>query len=70
MNDNQYDTDEQIVARNEHLNFKPAKTVWTTNVAVAPPITISFGNGGVLYVEGGALKWHGASGTITTLATG
>lgn len=24
--------------------------------------------GGVLYAEGGALKWYGSSGTITTLA--
>lgn len=68
MNDNQSDTDEQIVARNAHLNKLVPKTIWTTNIANIQPITISFGNQGYLYVEGGSLKWHGSSGTITTLA--
>lgn len=36
------------------------------NVVVAPSTTPA--GGGILYVEGGALKWKGSSGTVTTVA--
>jgi hypothetical protein len=36
------------------------------NAAVAP--TVSPAGGGVLYVEDGALKYRGSSGTVTTIA--
>lgn len=39
--------------------FGNAGTVPTTNNA----------DGGVLYAQAGALKWRGASGTVTTIAT-
>lgn len=43
-----------------------AKVVFLTNAAT-PPSTNPSG-GGVLYAEGGALKWRGSSGTVTTIA--
>ena len=36
------------------------------DAATAPPNTPS--GGGVLYSEGGALKWKGSSGTVTVIA--
>jgi hypothetical protein len=36
------------------------------NASVAP--TVNPADGGVLYVEGGALKYRGSSGTVTTIA--
>ena len=36
------------------------------NASVAPPGTPA--NGGILFVEGGALKYKGSSGTVTTIA--
>ena len=36
------------------------------NVAAAPTISIS---GGILYVQSGALKYRGSSGTVTTIAS-
>jgi len=36
------------------------------NVTVAPAVNPS--GGGVLYVEAGALKYRGSSGTVTTIA--
>ena len=35
--------------------------------AVAAP-SVDPGGGGVLYVEGGALKYRGSKGTVTTIA--
>lgn len=70
MND-QFDTDEQIVARNAHLN-KPASTfpISIFPTVAAPSLTINFGShGGQLYVENGSLKYLGSAGTITTIAT-
>jgi hypothetical protein len=32
------------------------------------PGSVGIGSGGVLYVEAGALKYRGSSGTVTTLA--
>ncbi len=40
------------------VSLQNATTVPTTNPS----------GGGVLYAEGGALKWHGSSGTVTTIA--
>lgn len=40
------------------IGIKDAATVPTTNPA----------GGGVLYAQGGALKWRGSSGTVTTIA--
>lgn len=40
--------------------------VFVANAAVAP--TTNPTGGGVLYVEGGALKYRGSSGTVTTIA--
>ncbi|MEU6389956.1 glycerophosphodiester phosphodiesterase [Streptomyces sp. NPDC046939] len=37
-----------------------------TNVVSPPAESVS--NGGVLYAEGGALKWKGSNGTVTTIA--
>jgi hypothetical protein len=36
------------------------------NASIAPPGTPA--NGGILYVDGGALKYKGSSGTVTTIA--
>jgi len=43
-----------------------AKVIGIANAATVP--TTNPGGGGVLYVEAGALKWRGSSGTITTIA--
>tara|TARA_R110000744_G_scaffold113011_1_gene211821 strand:+ start:2445 stop:4220 length:1776 start_codon:yes stop_codon:yes gene_type:complete len=40
--------------------------LYIANAAVAPTVTPT--GGGILYVEGGALKFIGSSGTITTIA--
>lgn len=42
------------------------RTIVMTNVASAP--TGNLTNSGILYVESGALKYRGSSGTITTIA--
>ena len=47
------------------LDIQSAGGVKVYNVDVAPSTPT---NGGVLYVEGGALKYRGSSGTVTTLA--
>lgn len=44
--------------------FFVGSVVNLTNVAVAPPTPVA---GGVLYVQAGALKYKGSSGTVTTL---
>jgi hypothetical protein len=45
----------------------PGKTViYIANAATVPASNPS--GGGVLYVEGGALKYRGSSGTVTTIA--
>jgi len=36
-------------------------------ITSASNVTIS-GGGGILYVQGGALKYRGSSGTVTTIA--
>jgi hypothetical protein len=36
------------------------------NAVVAPSVNPA--GGGILYVEGGALKYRGANGTVTTIA--
>lgn len=41
-------------------------SVFLRNVASAPPTPTG---GGVMYVEGGALKYKGSSGTVTTIAS-
>jgi hypothetical protein len=47
-------------------------TPWGRGViAIANAITVPSvnpGGGGVLYVEGGALKYRGSKGTVTTIA--
>jgi len=43
-----------------------AKVVGLVNAATVPSTNPT--GGGVLYAEGGALKWRGSSGTITTIA--
>jgi hypothetical protein len=43
----------------------------TTVIGLANAATVPTTNptgGGVLYAEGGALKWRGSSGTVTTIA--
>lgn len=40
--------------------------VFIGNVATAPTINPTLG--GILYVEAGALKYRGSSGTVTTIA--
>jgi hypothetical protein len=40
-------------------------TVFIGNTTGTPPTPTG---GGVLYAEGGALKWRGSSGTVTTIA--
>lgn len=40
--------------------------IFIGNVSVAP--TTNPVNGGLLYVEAGALKYRGSSGTVTTIA--
>jgi hypothetical protein len=47
------------------LDIQSTGGVKVYNVDVAPSTPT---NGGVLYVEGGALKYRGSSGTVTTLA--
>jgi len=48
-------------------DFEAAATnTITIHNGVAPTVTLA--NGGQLYVEGGALKYRGTSGTITTIA--
>lgn len=42
------------------------KVVFISNANIAPPNTPT--GGGVLYVESGALKYKGSSGTVTTIA--
>ena len=44
----------------------PAAPAMIANAGTVP--TTNPSGGGVLYSEGGALKWRGSSGTITTLA--
>ncbi|MCY7277493.1 MAG: hypothetical protein LH702_28100 [Phormidesmis sp. CAN_BIN44] len=38
-----------------------------TNASVAPSVNPA--DGGILYVEGGALKYRGSNGTVTTIAS-
>jgi hypothetical protein len=40
--------------------------LWIENADTVPTATIS--GAGALYVEGGALKFRGGSGTVTTIA--
>lgn len=42
------------------------RVVYVANAAVVPTTNPSLG--GILYAEGGALKWRGSSGTVTTIA--
>jgi hypothetical protein len=43
-----------------------SKVIGIANAATAP--TSNPSGGGVLYAEGGALKWRGSGGTVTQLA--
>jgi hypothetical protein len=49
----------------EYRGTTPARE-YIRNSSAAPTDTPS--NGGYLYVEAGALKWRGSSGTVTTIA--
>lgn len=72
--DGQYSSDEALSNIAEILqgsggeNLHTFVPVWMHPITSAPTGTALGYLGGNLYAEGGALKWYGSSGTITTIA--
>lgn len=54
--------------RKEVAAFDARVAEFDSNVAAATVPTANPTGGGVLYVEAGALKYRGSSGTVTTIA--
>ena len=54
------------IGTNDQFGSAVGTAIGIKNVTTAPSTTPT--GGGVLYSDGGALKWKGSSGTVTTLA--
>ena len=74
LTNSQYSADEalsgiaEILQGSGNENLHAFVPVWMHPVTSAPTGTALGYLGGNLYAEGGALKWYGSSGTITTIA--
>lgn len=74
LTNSQYSADEalsgitEILQGSSNENLHTFVPVWMHPVTSAPTGTALGYLGGNLYVQNGALKWYGSSGTITTIA--
>jgi hypothetical protein len=60
MNDTRLEIEKRMALANATVNSPNEINSWQSNFLA--------NQGGILYVENGALKYRGSSGTITTLA--